>query len=129
MIDIASITGASLTKVWEAISQVLSEVTLRIGPTSAYNGVTDATTVTWTSELAIDAFLWKKKQAEKEGTAEKTANVVGVERSQMALVRVSDLGGAVPDVRSTLTHGDDLWNIIDVDQPPGNAIIILTLRK
>lgn len=128
--DIPLIARRGVDAAWRAVASVLSEVTFRDDPTSAYDPATDTTSTTWGVSIAtasgggaLKAFLWDDKDLEQDAGAEgQTAG-----KMKKAMLRAVDLP-AKPSTLAELVEGSTVWKVIEADAPPGNGIYILTIQ-
>ncbi len=132
-LDIPRLAQGAVQLIWDLIPSALTACTLRDRPASGiYDPETDTSTTTWGATAALSAFLYdtKDKEDQTAGKAE-TINPMAV-KTRKAIVRLSD----ATDMAQLTTRAElletvtgFLWNVVDVDSPPGEAIHILTIRR
>ena len=127
-LNIPAIAARGAAKARLVAATALTGVTVRSGPTDAYNPATDANTTTWSVQDVITGLLYAEQIEEVDGTSSEEINAVITGRAKKLLVWESTLT-AIPNERSTVVIGAEVWMVKAVEPDPTASIFILRLRR
>lgn len=103
------------------------DVILHIATGRAYDATNDVTTNTAT-DIPVEAFFYMDKEAQTPQL--EVSQKQFSPNTRTLLIEAAKLpAGTVITEADTVTMEAKLWQILDVDRPPGKAMWILNIRK
>jgi len=125
-LDIPAIAASGVATAWSVAESVLTDITVRQGPTPTYDPATDETTIVWADETTGKKALLYLPKTEEVDAADHNAFVEG--RMKFMLVRVADFPDPILN-DSEVEIDSVIWQVKSNQPDPSNTINVLTLLR